>query len=172
LDTAASAEGVLEPGITVAEIMEQWITQPGYPVVSVAEDGAGLVLTQSRFLLDPSETSSLEWFVPISLDYAGGYFNNTMPIAWLKPGDGQVLIAADIDTSAPYIVNVKEKSYYRVLYSEDHWRTLLDTLLSDRESIYRLNRAQIIDDALNLARASLLSYEMALNLTTALEGER
>jgi aminopeptidase N len=172
LDTAAAAASILDDDITVQDVMELWATQPGFPVVNVVEDGADLVLSQSRFLLDPSETSNLEWFVPISMDYPGGYFNDTLPSVWLKPGEAEVRLAVNIDPSAPYVLNVQEKGYYRVSYPESHWRDLLSTLLTSRDSINRLNRAQILDDALNIARASGLSYEVALDLTKALNEER
>ena len=41
----------------------------------------------------------------------------------------------------------------------------------DHTSIHVSNRAQILDDALNLARAKLLDYETALSLTGYLSKE-
>ena len=48
---------------------------------------------------------------------------------------------------------------------------LTDTLFKDFNSIHIINRAQIVDDALNLARASLLDYNMALDLVSYLSLE-
>jgi aminopeptidase N len=36
-----------------------------------------------------------------------------------------------------------------------NWELLIDQLKTDHESIHVVNRAQIIDDALNLARSGL-----------------
>lgn len=44
-------------------------------------------------------------------------------------------------------------------------------LITNHTAISVINRAQIIDDALNLARANLLDYETALELTNYLENE-
>jgi aminopeptidase N len=44
-------------------------------------------------------------------------------------------------------------------------------LMSNHSAISVINRAQIMDDSLNLAEAGLLDYETALNLTRYLEHE-
>ena len=44
-------------------------------------------------------------------------------------------------------------------------------LKSDHAVISTVNRAQILDDALNLARANLLDYEVALRLLLYMEKE-
>ena len=43
--------------------------------------------------------------------------------------------------------------------------------MTNHKAISVINRAQIMDDALNLAEAGLLDYEIALNLTQYLEKE-
>ena len=43
--------------------------------------------------------------------------------------------------------------------------------MNDYAQISVVNRAQIMDDALNLAEAGVLDYEIALNLTQYLEKE-
>lgn len=65
------------------------------------------------------------------------------------------------------------KGYYRVNYDETNWR-LLDNYLQDPDKFTKIaptNRAQIVDDALTLARASKLDYRIALNLTLYLVNE-
>ena len=49
---------------------------------------------------------------------------------------------------------------------------LIKQLEDDHLSIHVINRAQIIDDALNLARAGLLDYQLALGVTKYLSNER
>jgi aminopeptidase N len=59
-----------------------------------------------------------------------------------------------------------------VLYDELNYQLLIEYLRSeDYNNIHLLNRAQLLDDALNLARAGLLNYSIALNLTTYLANE-
>lgn len=51
------------------------------------------------------------------------------------------------------IFNVQETGYYRVNYDAENWNLIIQQLKENHESIQVINRAQIIDDVLNLARA-------------------
>ena len=48
---------------------------------------------------------------------------------------------------------------------------IIKQLNEDHMKIHVINRAQIIDDAINLARSGLLSYEIALGVTSYLNKE-
>ena len=48
---------------------------------------------------------------------------------------------------------------------------IIKQLNEDHTKIHVINRAQIIDDALNLARVGLLKYELALEVTSYLNSE-
>ena len=61
--------------------------------------------------------------------------------------------------------------YYRVNYDDQNWRLIIQQLMKDHTNIHVINRAQIIDDVLNLARAGLLKYEIALEVTSYLKNE-
>ena len=62
--------------------------------------------------------------------------------------------------------------YYRVNYEPEMWKLLSMQLNSDNyENIHVVNRAQLIDDALNMARNNRLNYTVALTLTLYLERE-
>jgi hypothetical protein len=57
--------------------------------------------------------------------------------------------------------------YYRVNYDRRNWKLLADHLLSSplQNELPPVTRAQLLDDAMNLARAGLLDYDVALNMT-------
>ena len=44
--------------IDVAEVMDTWTLQMGFPVINVTEDNGQIVLTQQRFLVDPNANQS------------------------------------------------------------------------------------------------------------------
>ena len=49
------------------------------------------------------------------------------------------------------IVNPQQYGFYRVNYPSEYWQKIIDQQTSDHTVIDELNRAQIIDDAFNLA---------------------
>ncbi len=57
-------------------------------------------------------------------------------------------------------------------YDHENWKKIIETLANDHKSIHRTNRAQLIDDALSLAKAGLLDYSIALGLTEYLVKEK
>lgn len=62
--------------------------------------------------------------------------------------------------------------YYRVNYDTATWENISKALKTDNYSdIHVINRAQIVDDSLNLARGELLDYHLALNIIQYLEEE-
>lgn len=62
--------------------------------------------------------------------------------------------------------------YYRVNYDDTLWSEIETALKSeDFGGIHVLNRAQIIDDVLNLARAGVVSYTRALDVASYLANE-
>jgi aminopeptidase N len=57
----------------------------------------------------------------------------------------------------------KDKKLYlflRVNYDKTNWEMISQSLLMDHRTIHRINRAQILDDSLTLARAGHLQYKV------------
>lgn len=65
--------------------------------------------------------------------------------------------------------------YFRVNYDDENWKTIIDVLNSrsggDFFEIPKINRAQLLDDSFNLARAGYLNFDTALNLLNYLHQE-
>lgn len=57
-------------------------------------------------------------------------------------------------------------------YDNDNWNLIIKELHESHDNIPPLNRAQLLDDALNLARAGKLPYSVALDLTMYLEHDK
>lgn len=55
--------------------------------------------------------------------------------------------------------------FYRVNYDTVNWRLLQKQLETDPNKIPVANRAQILNDALELAELGIVDYNIALNLT-------
>ena len=66
----------------------------------------------------------------------------------------------------------KSTGYYRVIYDEKNLNLIQEQLMKSHTAISKKNRAQILDDYLNMARANLTSYVSAMELTLYLIHEQ
>uniref|UniRef100_A0A8C8M581 Aminopeptidase n=1 Tax=Oncorhynchus tshawytscha TaxID=74940 RepID=A0A8C8M581_ONCTS len=153
----------LPTGQTVHSIMNRWVLQMGFPVVTI-NTTTGLI-NQQHFLLDPSTAGS--WIVPIRWMKTGVVQQQT----WLE--DKTAHKPDMIVTGNNWILaNLNVSGYYRVNYDNTNWERLLGVLSSHHESIPVINRAQLVDDAFNLARAKYINTTLALRTTKYLRSER
>jgi aminopeptidase N len=89
---------------------------------------------------------------------------------WLAPNQTRVL--PNVVLTTDWIVfNVDEFGFYRVNYDEFNWQLLINGLKTNRTSFSSVTRAQLIDDAFNLARSGDLNVTVALQLATYLINE-
>lgn len=161
---------VLEENVTIKEIMDTWTLQIGFPVVTAVRnyEGDSLVLKQERYFLEAGKRDPSLWWIPISYTDR----KSRLTKIWMKK-EREVTVV-DVKTSPGdwLLLNVNQTGFYRVNYDEENWRLLTDQLQRDYKHFDPKNRAQMIDDSLNLARSGHLSYEIALNLTTYLVKEK
>lgn len=70
------------------------------------------------------------------------------------------------------ILSFNIQGFYRVNYDTESWLRIISALNSASfEKIHVINRAAIIDDLLNLARANLLDYNIAFEGLQYLKNE-
>ncbi|KAK0093218.1 hypothetical protein PV326_014028 [Microctonus aethiopoides] len=166
--------GLNTTNVSVATLMDSWASQPGYPVVHANLSRTLLTLTQTRFLVtgkNDTNNTQLYW-VPITIaSKSNPNFNNLTTIEWFGKRKQRVY-REDFNRNEWFILNVQQSGYYRVNYEVDNWNKLIKALNEDNfDGIPEINRAQIIDDILNLARAEYVSYELAIIATQYLTKE-
>ncbi|KAF2365596.1 Peptidase M1 membrane alanine aminopeptidase N-terminal [Trinorchestia longiramus] len=171
------ADGTLREDLSVKTIMDTWTLQMGYPVVNVelTEDGEA-VISQKRFLLvenpDSLDTHDYKWWVPITYTtQESPDFTQTIPFYWLSD-NGESLVIKNISTTGWHFFNLQQTGYYRVNYGVDNWERLIHQLKEDLSVINLVSRAQLIDDAMDLARAGELNYSIPLNVNSYLSEEK
>ncbi|KAI4459114.1 protease m1 zinc metalloprotease [Holotrichia oblita] len=159
---------------TVAGIMESWISQAGYPVVTVTrtEDG-GIGLAQRRFHLTITNDNSI-WSIPInyvtSRQNLNTDFTSTRITSWLKEATGSIDV--ELAEDEWIILNKQGIGYYRVDYDDTTWQLITDYLNSDDyANIPATSRSQLIDDIMNLAKAGRATYNQVFDLLNYLEKE-
>ncbi|XP_071514305.1 aminopeptidase Ey-like [Panulirus ornatus] len=180
LTAAAHEDQTLPLDITVKMVMDTWTLQMGYPVIKVVRDQAGTTasVTQEHFLLarkgnqSKSRQSPLRWWVPLTYtDQDNANFGYTQARLWMSDSQTHLNMSFFPSRDQWVIFNVQQSGYYRVNYDDHNWNLLILQLLADHTPIHALNRAQIIDDAFNLARAGQLSYDVALRVNAYLRKE-
>ncbi|XP_069580456.1 aminopeptidase N-like [Brachyistius frenatus] len=170
LQMAVEASGTSIPA-SVHDIMNTWVLQMGFPVVTI-DTGTGAV-SQQHFLLDPDSHVT----TPSPFNYQW-----TVPIKWRKTGANQnpkwlmekSVVVPEMKTveSEWVLANLDVVGYYRVNYDVNNWQKLLNALSTNHTVIPVINRAQLVDDAFNLARAKMIDTVMALRTTKYLNQER
>ncbi|NWV74747.1 AMPN Aminopeptidase, partial [Dasyornis broadbenti] len=156
---------------SISNIMDRWTLQMGFPVVTV--DTRTGTINQTHFLLDP--TSSVD---------RPSIFNYTwiIPITWMTDsgvGNSRYWLTKVTDTNNDFrvnspswlLLNLNVTGYFRVNYNQENWDQLLNQLGTNHKVFPVINRAQIIDDAFNLARAKYINVTLALSTTRFLSLE-
>ena len=143
-------------------------------------EGGSAGASQARFLLTPesgkpsNDTNPYTWWVPLSFTSPRLGFQATAPSSWLDPAQAETVTEfslGDLAATEPLIVNVQQTGFYRVNYDQHNWGLISAALLTEHQTFHRINRAQLMDDALNLARAGILDYPTALKVTEYLTQE-
>ncbi|XP_069686792.1 aminopeptidase N-like isoform X2 [Periplaneta americana] len=173
--TRETPDSFLPVNATVKEIMDTWTLQDGYPVLTVTRDYnyGSATLSQVRFTLDNSSTDTL-WYMPVSYatqeELNGTVHNSSMtfPRIWLKTATKTISNLTEPKSYDSWVLfNIESTGYYLVNYDVRNWELIAEHLLhSSPETTFSvLTRTQLLNDALYLARAGKLDYDVALNVT-------
>lgn len=79
----------------------------------------------------------------------------------------------DFNSNDWIIFNKQQSGYFRVNYDKQNWNMIIQELQGENFTrIHVLNRAQLIDDAFNLAQYGHLTFDVLLELLSYLEHEK
>ena len=162
IESAVSSDG----GEPVRRLMDSWIWQPGYPLVSAAlvtsSTGTSLRLAQQRFLFDTSaDVPHQSWLVPIHLRLGA---DETRVLLDDTPID--VPLA---DGAVAVIVNSGGHGFYRVAYSPELLSRIDRSVLATLSTVERYN---LVDDAWSAVVAGRLSTVDFLDFLDSFVDER
>lgn len=146
--------------VPVRRLMDSFIWQPGYPLVSARLDGDDLVLSQCRFTFDNDPDATL-WVLPVHVRNGGVETKILM-----EGADARVRLT---DPSAPVVVNAGGHGFFRVAYSAELLSRLDQSALAEMEVIERYN---LVDDAWNAVTAGNLSAADFLAFAAQFTAER
>lgn len=146
--------------VPVRRLMDSWIWQPGYPLVSARQESNSLVLSQKRFFFDNTSDPTV-WVVPIHVNIDGV--------------EQKVLLdttSTTIDLPRPdavVVVNAGGHGFYRVSYDPLLLQRITGAALAQRNVLERYN---LVDDAWNAVVAGTLSSEAFLEFAEGFTAER
>jgi aminopeptidase N len=179
LDRVAEERNLLPDDLTMAQIMQKWTEDPGYPVLTVTDrtTSGGILgrttslrLQQNRFLFSSSDSSSY-WNLPISFCDVDAASPDDCKLVFMRSSSLNFNLLADY-SDTPYILNFGQSGYFRVNYDRKNWDDLVALMKTQGNTLDRQIRSQLYDDAFNLAHGGLLDYEVPLELAKALKQEK
>ncbi|XP_025084007.1 aminopeptidase N-like [Pomacea canaliculata] len=164
--------------LTWQTLMDPWVTQMGYPVVSVKRNGTDkIVLTQERFVTSTDGTSDegeygYKWDIPVTIvTSVNPNFNvGKQNLIWFYRSTPEITINVP-PTTTWLIVNAQQYGYFRVNYEDEMWMKIIEQLSNDPSVIHPINRAQIINDAWSLAKKGDLNMSIALQTINFLRND-
>ena len=117
-------------------IMDSWIFQRGYPLVSasVSEDGSTIHLEQDRFLYTRDDTNDATiWSVPVVLKVGSG--SGVSEIRYLLEEKSSEV---KLDSPADWVVvNAGGSGFFRARYTKDMLKSISSSMFSNLSSIER-----------------------------------
>ena len=149
----------------VRALMDSWIFQPGFPLISVDKDGKSLKLAQQifRYIQDGTEVER-KWQVPIFLRVGtrAGLINKTL---LMTEHEQRVEFSDDIDWA---VVNAGGHGFYRVSYSVELATALKNGL---NKILSPVERFSLINDAWATTLSGITSLVDYLDLIELLGDE-
>lgn len=157
--------------LNITQLMENWITKIGFPVLTVTETERGILVRQDRFLetgfADPKDNETI-WNVPLSI------------LSW-KDGKYSIDKTAileerekffPLDTSKSFKLNANTVGVYRVLYTPERLAKIAAEAAKE-DSVFSLNdRIGLVFDSLALSKAGLANLSSSLTLIDLLKDEK
>lgn len=193
------SEAAPNSSVNVTAIMERWVQQKGFPVISSKIERGKMYIGQRRFLAIPSidtneseidsyendghRTSPSHSMSSSSSSESPYAYQWIVPITYItskSPDSPRLVWLSQADASlnmhdGPYEwfkLNVNQTGFYRVNYDDTNWRRLIELLHSrahEQHALSPADRSSLLDDALTFMKVSQLSADLAMNLTAYLE---
>ncbi|KAI0743398.1 peptidase family M1-domain-containing protein [Daedaleopsis nitida] len=158
-------------GVDIPKMMDNWIKEMGYPVITVTEKEGGIRVRQDRFLeTGPAEPKDNEtiWVAPLSLLTV---FEDGTPVL-----DKDILLDErekfiPLDTSRPFKLNGGTTGFFAVRYSAARLAKLGEQATAPNSPFTVSDRIGLVLDAFALAKAGYAPLSSALGLVSSLKGE-
>jgi len=149
-------------GHDVMAFMEPWITQAGFPYVTVGAGDVTVNLHQRRFFSSPQEAADENtsiWPIPLLANgqLSEDLFDTASASVEIKP------------SAKPLLLNQGRTGYYLTLYDEAHTQKLVAEVRNGNLSV--IDRLGLLSDSLSLSEAGLQPLTTSLKLLESYRDE-
>jgi len=145
-------------GKDVTNLMNVWISQPGYPVISAAIQDGMLHLSQKQFFVGPHQPSEKLWPVPLGASDSG-----------LPELLSTQATAVEHTAATPVRLNVGDSAHF-ITHYDDRLLGLLTKEIEDGR-LAPLDRVQLLHEQTLLARAGIISSATLIPLLRVFRDE-
>ncbi|KAF7694107.1 thyrotropin-releasing hormone-degrading ectoenzyme-like isoform X2 [Silurus meridionalis] len=167
--------------INIKEVMDGWTLQMGYPVVTISKNESldnMVTVNQEHFIYDMEAKSSkpdifnnsFQWQIPLTLVVGNTSHKSPETVIWVSK-QTEMHHVGYIDEKTWLLGNINQTGYFRVNYDLHNWKLLIHQLMTNPTIISVGNRAGLIDDVFNLARAGYLPQSIPLQIICYLSEE-
>ncbi|KAG5846135.1 hypothetical protein ANANG_G00146560 [Anguilla anguilla] len=168
--------------INIKEVMSGWTLQMGYPVVTISKndslDGA-VTIAQEHFVYnvdtkirEPQLSNlSFQWQIPLTLSVGNLTHISPESVIWVT-NRTETHKLHPMGEETWLLGNINQTGYFRVNYDLQNWKLLIQQLMRNPDVISVGNRAGLIDDVFNLARAGYLPQNIPLEMICYLPQEK
>ncbi len=143
-------------GKDITNMMNQWISQPGYPVLHVSGDTGSITLEQAQFFIGEHQSNNRLWPIPL------GSPCSEMPELLSKQ---QTTVTRHHTT--PLRFNVRDAGHFITHYTPDH----LANLLAELTSFDEIGRLQLLHEQTLLVRGGITPSANLIKLLQSYQGE-
>jgi len=129
-------------GQDIGLLMNTWISQSGYPVLSVSEEGEQIHLSQEQFFIGPHAVSEKQWSIPL------GASDKNIPRLLTEK-----TLTVERSSDLPLIINHDSTAHFITHYTP----SLLAKLIGALATLSDIDRLKLLNEQALLAQASLIS---------------
>ncbi len=150
-------------GKNVADFMNGWLEQPGYPLVTVNVENDNLIISQKQFFIGENEDKNRLWQVPLNSNWEG--IAETLTSKELVIENYSELKSKNKNALR---LNTENTAHYIIKYEGE----LLDSILAEFNELDKISKLQFVQDYGLLAESGEISVSKLLDLLPLFKEEK
>lgn len=159
-----------ENNIDMKAVMNTWMVERAYPLVTVHRNHSKVRISQAPFILEntTANPTTPRWSIPFQYGILdrNGHFSKQMLI--LSEETAIINVRDDVKLVKG---NYGDDGYYRVNYDNQSWKAITDQLIRNHKIFSPGDRAHLLDDAVTFTRTHLLNTSVIMDLINYMEKE-